>query len=178
MQYVLLFITIICNSAQQIIQKQYNIKEAKPAPFLFLTVNTVTAMAFFVMSAGFKLNFTPQIIPHSIAFSISYIMGFIGNILAIGCGSLAITALVISYSLILPMLYGAIFLHEHISAMGFAGIAMLLISILLLNFKKERFEFSPKWLIFVAISFVGNGLCTIIQKINSFALTEISKVSL
>lgn len=164
MQYILLLITIIFNSAQQIIQKQYNTKEKEPAPFLFLVVNMATAMIFFVLSSGFKLNFTSEIIPHSIAFSISYIMGFVGNIIAIGCGSLAITALVISYSLVLPMLYGAIFLHEKISAAGFAGIAMLLISILLLNLKKEKLEFSPKWLLFVAIAFVGNGLCTIIQK--------------
>lgn len=164
MQYILLLITIICFSSQQILQKQYNTKEKKPAPFLFLAVTIVIAMVFFLLTSKFKLNFTAKIVPHSIVFSIFYTMSYVGNILALSCGSLAITTLVLSYALVLPAFYGVIFLNEQISPAACIGFVMLIISIFLLNLKKEKAEFSLKWIVFLIIAFFGEGFCTIVQK--------------
>lgn len=164
MQYILLALVVIFVSLQQIIQKQYNAKEKNPDALLFSGLSSLTAMVFFVISSGFKLSFNAAILPYSIGFALAYCAAGVGLILALKHGSLAISSLVISYSLIIPALYGVIFLKESLSAFGYVGIVLLLISLFLLNAKKEQFGFSWKWLVFILLAFVGNGMCSTIQK--------------
>ena len=164
MQYILLALVVIFVSSQQIIQKQYNTKEKNPDALLFSGLSSLTAMVFFVISSGFKLNFNAAILPYSIGFALAYCAAGVGLVLALKHGSLAISSLVISYSLIIPALYGVIFLKESLSAFGYVGIVLLLISLFLLNAKKEQFGFSWKWLVFILLAFVGNGMCSTIQK--------------
>ncbi len=164
MQYFLLVLVAVFLSSQQIIQKQYNIKEKSPDAFLFSALTSVTAAVFFAAASGFRLSFTAALLPYSAGFAIAYGAACVGLVLALKYGSLAISSLVISYSLLIPAMYGVIFLKEPLSAFGYAGIVLLLISLFLLNAKNEKFDFSWKWLVFIVIAFIGNGMCSTIQK--------------
>ncbi len=126
-------------------------------------------MVFFVICSGFSLSFSTELLPYSVAFAITYAMANIGQVLAIKYGSLAVTSLFMSYSLIIPTLYGIIFLNERTGISGGLGIALLLFSVLLLNSNGDRFRFSVKWLIFACVGFLGNGLCTTVQKMQQLA---------
>lgn len=165
MQYFLLIMVIVLSSSQNIFQKQYNLKASKPNVFLFSTFTSLAALLFFVISSGFKLKFLAELIPYSAAFAISYSAATVGLMMAIRFGSLALTSLINSYSLIIPAMYGMIFLKEPVGVNAYAGIVLLLISLLLLNFKKENVKFSLKWVIAIIVAFVGNGMCSTTQKI-------------
>lgn len=164
MQYFLLVLVAVFLSLQQIIQKQYNIKEKSPDAFLFSALTSITATVFFAAASGFRLSFTAALLPYSAGFAIAYGAACVGLVLSLKYGSLAISSLVISYSLLIPAMYGVIFLKEPLSAFGYVGIFLLLISLFLLNAKKEKFDFSWKWLVFIVIAFIGNGMCSTIQK--------------
>ncbi len=126
-------------------------------------------MVFFVFCSGFRLSFSVELLPYSAAFAVTYAMANIGQILAIKYGSLAVTSLFMSYSLIIPTQYGIIFLNEHTGIGGYLGIVLLFASIFLLNSNGEKFRFSVKWLIFTCIGFLGNGLCATVQKMQQMA---------
>lgn len=170
MQYLLLIMVIVLVSLQNVFQKQYNIKTKDANIFLFGGFTSLAALVFFVLSSGFKLSFAIEFVPYSIAFGITYAAATIGLVYAIRYGSMAISSLVISYSLLIPTMYGVLFLNDNIGVIAYAGIALLLVSIFLLNAKKDAdMKFSLKWLICILVGFVGNGLCSTIQKMEQIA---------
>ena len=85
--------------------------------------------------------------------------------LALKIGSLAITALVMSYSLIIPTVYGLCNGEDPTVIKGI-GIAFLLVSLFLIRSKTEsdgKTKFSFRWLIYVLIAFFTNGMCSVLQ---------------
>lgn len=165
MQYLLLALTTVCLSAQQLIQKRYNQKTENPNRFLFLAFTALAATVFFIVASLFRLSFDPAVLPYSLGFATAYIAATVGIIYALKLGSMAITALVNSYSLLIPTFYGIIFLRESVKVAGIIGIALLLVSLFLLGAKKERATGGVKWLVFLIVAFVGNGMCSTVQKI-------------
>ena len=51
----------------------------------------------------------------------------------------------------------------------FIGLGLLAISLFLVNKKNDKCPITPKWLLFVFLSFTGNGLCSTFQKMQQIA---------
>lgn len=158
-----LIVIILGASGQGIVKKPYTQKTNGEGVYFYNTVLSASALLFFVITSS-KPDFVWSIVPYSIAFAFAYALSSIFMVLAIAHGSLSLTSLFISYSLIVPTLFGLIFLKDPISK-GFAiGLVLLVISIFLINNYNEKVKFSFKWVIFVLLSFIGNGMCTVVQK--------------
>ena len=164
MQYLLLLVVILVTSSQNIFMKQYSVKSSKQNQILFSAISALVAMVFFVISSGIRMNFKWEFVPYSVGFAIAYAAALMGVNLSIASGPLSVSSLVTSYSLIIPTLYGIIFLKDSLKGTAYIGIALLLISLYFINMKKEAAKFSIKWLIYLGIGFVGNGMCSTIQK--------------
>ena len=133
---VFLTITTLLIAIQAIVKKAYNEKMNSRAPYTFCTVSVLSAAFFFLVSSGFKLDFKAELIPYALAFSIGYGAAVIGIFLAIVNGSLSLTSLVTSYSLIFPTFFGIFFYNEELSFPFIIGLVLLLISLFLINSKK------------------------------------------
>lgn len=172
MEYIFLLITIVLVSAQNILAKQYNVKTKRPDALLLGFFSVLFALVFFLADAGieygFKLRFSWEIVPYSVGFAVTYSMAVIGGIYAVQLGSLAVSSLISSYSLLIPTFYGVLFLNEDLS---WAGLALLCISIFLINKSsgKSTVHFTLKWVIALLLSFSGNGLCSTVQKMQQLA---------
>ena len=164
MEYLLLFITIFFSLIQNILSKQYSITAKEQNLFLYSAISAFFAMIFFVVKAGFKLSFNAAFLPYSIAFAASYGSALVGSVYAYKYGPLSVSSLILSTSLIVPTLYGIIFLNDPIKVTTYAGIFLLLVALTLINIKKEKMEFSFKWGFFIILSFIGNGICSTAQK--------------
>ncbi len=164
MQYLILVITILIMSSQNVLMKQYNVKSKSQNSFLFSAVSALFAMLFFIISSGSGLQFTSEFLPYSIGFAAAYAAALVGQNYAIATGSLSISSLVSSYSLIIPTLYGILFLKESLKPSAYIGIVLLFVSLYFINIKKESARFSAKWVICLIISFIGNGMCSTVQK--------------
>jgi len=103
-------------------------------------------------------------LPYSVGFGAAYATATVFSVLAVANGSISLSALMISYSLILPTLYGLLFLHDPIGIGLLPGIALLMISLFLTNKKSEAVTITPKWLMYILLAFAGNGMCSIVQK--------------
>ncbi len=168
MSFVYIILISVLTTLQSVFQKEYN-SRAKPVKiFLFLTFTSFAAFVFYLVGAGFRPVFEAGVLPYSIGFAVTFSAAFIGQIFALRNGSMALTTLVLSYSLLIPTFFGMIFLKEPISVTTVIGIALLCVSVFLLNMKKKgapKEAISIKWVIFAVIAFIGNGFCSTVQKL-------------
>ena len=163
MAYILLLFTTVLLALQNISMKQYSVKAEKSKQLVFSGISTLAALVFFAVTAG-AFEFNLGLLPYSIGFAIAYAAAVIGINLAIANGSLAISSLVNSYSLLIPAAYGVFILKDSLSPVAYVGIACLAVSLFLINTKSEKIKFSVKWIVFLLISFIGNGMCSTVQK--------------
>ena len=163
--YLLLAGVIAFGVLETMLQKSYNIRTGNRGVFLFGALSAYAAAITFLCSASFPLHYSLAALPYSIVLALSYGSAIVGTVMAYRYGPLAITALIASYSLLVPTFYGIIFLHETPRFTFFIGLTLLVISLFLINYRKEKnaAPFSPKWLIFMIITFCGNGLCSTVQ---------------
>ena len=174
MQYLLLSMVIILNTTQNILAKQYGLVAKKSNTFFFSAISSFAAMIFFLFGSGLKFEYSMSVLGYSVAFGVCYAAAIGGNFLAIKSGPLALTTLVLSYSLVIPTMYGIVAQNEKLSPLGAVGIVCLCTSLLLINELKRKNDdadkesvkngLTLKWLLYVLISFFGNGICATVQK--------------
>ena len=164
---IYLLAIILGISGQNIIKKPYTQKTNGSGVYFFNTLLSVAALLFFVVTSS-KLNFNLSYVPYSIAFAVSYAVSSVFTVLAIAYGSLSLGSLFISYSLMIPTFYGII-IGDPIGKGFIPGIILLIISLFLTNKRNEEAKISLKWIICVSISFVGNGMCAVTQKMQQIA---------
>lgn len=176
---VLLLITAIVGiSIQQISQKAYN-KKVGGGAFIFSAASALVAMLVFLIASKGELSFQMEVVGYSVLFAVGYCMALAFSFLAIANGSLSLTSLVLQFSLIIPTFYGIFFLQEETDFFLFAGIALLVASIVLVNIpvgekkeknaeteqtEKNQNKTTWKWALFALLMFIGNGGCSTVQK--------------
>lgn len=142
-------------------------------PLFFSFICCFSSEFVFLFASGFRFQFTRAILPYALLFGFSFAICTIFLTFALQKGSLSITGLIFSYSLILPTLYGILFFKESVNYLFFIGLLLLLISSFLIRSDQEKAENTsqkkiPKkgltvWLIFISLAFAGNGFCSIFQ---------------
>lgn len=163
MNAILLISVILGISAQDITKKIYNKRESAPGVFIFATLSAVAAAVFFALTSP-SLNFNVEFLPYSLAFAAAYTTVLVASVFAIASGPLSLTTLIVSLSLMLPTLYGLVFLNDPISIGIFPGLALLVASLFFINKCDKGVKINTKWVICVSLAFLGNGFCTIVQK--------------
>lgn len=164
--YLLLCVAVVCCSIQSIISKQYNVKVKNINSYLYCAMTTTVAMMFFLIASRGMLAFERGVLFYSILFAVCYSMATIGNLCAIACGPLGISSLLFQCSLVIPTLYGLVVLKERLSIFGYIGIVCLFVCLFMVNpiKKDEEKKIGMRWGLWVAVGFVGNGMCSAVQK--------------
>lgn len=166
MGYLLIVLKTIANISESVLIKKYNAVHSAGGMF-FTGVLSLFALAFFFVSDKNGFSFPSEMFPYAIAFGLIYCISYFLTFVALACGSFTLSMLIISYSLVFPILFGVIFLHESVSVFTCIGFILLMISLFFVRENKDEKEkkFSVKWLISIIIVMLGNGLLAIIQKI-------------
>ena len=167
MNAVYLIATVLAIAGQNILKKIFNLRTGGGVYF-FTLLSASAALLFFLVTGG-KPEFSLDLLPYSAAFGASYAVALVFSVMAVSCGSLSLTTLINSYSLMLPTFYGLLFLKEPVSAGLIPGLALLVVSLVLVNKKTESTPITAKWVISVVLAFVGNGFCSIFQKMQQSA---------
>lgn len=175
MPVVLLILTVLSATVQNFFAKIFSTRTDKGV-FLFNAMSAFVALLIFIVMAKFQFTFVLGNLLYILLFALSYFFAVFGLTMAIKTGPLSITALIESYSMIVASVYGILFLNEPITTFMLIGFGLLIVSLTLVNYeKKEKTQeseeqtkknngISLKWIIFVSIGFVGNGFCTVVQK--------------
>lgn len=165
MPVLLIFLCTVTSTVQNVFRKQFSLR-CQGGDYFFSTMVSFFALLFFLLTAD-RISFSNEILPYSVGFAAVYALATVCLGLAIKAGSLAITSLIISYSLIIPTLYGFVFLNEKTTILKCGGILLLLISLFLVRAKAQGEEKSAKptvkWVIYLVLAFIANGMCSVIQ---------------
>lgn len=174
MNAVLMITTLLCLTLQSVLRKNYSKKVDGKGVYTYTTLAGVGTLAFFLLTAK-DLHFNLEILPYSIWFAVSYILAGVAGLKAIAVGSLSLTSLVTNCALILPTLYGLIFLKEPADLFLYSGMALLVAALVLVNKSGEKSPITGKWMLWAMLSFLGNGMCSVSQKVQQDAFAGAGK---
>lgn len=168
MNALLISAVVVFMTGQGMFGKNYTIKNGGRGVFVYSCISCLAAAIMFVVTSGGKLNFTPEFMVYSLGFAIAYSSCGIFNLMAVKIGSLALTSLVTSYSLIIPTLCGIILYNDPVSKFLVTGLILLGISIAFVNFPSKNdgaLKISFRWALYALVAFVANGSCSTVQQI-------------
>lgn len=165
MQVLFLLIVMVAQLLQWMCKKQYNLKITRQEPLVFNGVSALTAAVIFGAMADWPLQLPLSLLPYVLLFSVAFGSAAFFSLLAVQAGSMSLTSLAISYSLVIPTLYGLLFLGEPVSVTLIVGVLLLLGSLFLVNAKKEEATVNRRWLAFALLAFLGNGVCSTTQTV-------------
>ncbi len=172
--FVVCIVSIVSLTAQGTLIKLFGDKRPG-AEITYTFLSAVCAFVLFGAIAVFSQSqFNPQSVIYSLFFAVCYAGSTITYVLAVGCGSLAITTTIHSFALIIPTVLGFVVWDEPINAVKTAGIILFVVSLALVGEKADKNEkkLSTKWLVLMTISFFCEGFAPVAIKMHSRALGE------
>lgn len=171
---LLLILVCACSVAQTLIKKVFS-DRCRGSSYLFNAISAAVAMCFFIATCE-EFILTPTVVFFSVLFAAVYAGSLFTSIEVFSCGPFAISALLISYSLVLPALYG-LFLGDPIKITLILGLVGFMISLFLVNYRKkgtavDQKRVSVKWVILIILAFVSGGFCSIFQKMEQLTVGD------
>lgn len=168
MEVALLVVVSFTLAIQSIVSNKYSKKVSNANILVFPAIISITVFLFYLIYNRFHIELHLDTFYYSLAYGILYTIIFLFQVKAFENGSLSLTSLIISYSLIIPTLFGIIFQKEKGSVFFYIGLVLLLVSLFMSNYKKEEKKEENKkktfkWIIFVSITALANGAVSIIQ---------------
>lgn len=164
---VLLILVILATAFQNVIKKIYGVKADGKGTFIFSSIVCAAAAIFFLLTDSDGFTFNSALIPYSLIFAVGYASITVFSVLALKSGSLALSSLIFSYSLMVPALFGIIYYGEPTSWKLYVGLALLVISLALVNKEEGEVTISLKWIIYVVLAFLGNSLCLVVMQVQN-----------
>lgn len=125
-----------------------------------------SALIFFLIIFNRNLMFHGQTLIFASIYGVALFLSTWFGYLALMNGSMAVTSTIVSYSVVLPCIFGIAFLGEAINGIKIAGFLMLVVSMYLINNKSDDKKFSKQWLFYTGATFLCNGVMSIIQKVH------------
>lgn len=168
MHYMLIVLSMMSVGVQYVITGLYARKSSSQSPFVFMLFISLTVIAFYSLYNRFQFSFSRELISYSLLYGFCFGMAFLFQVLAIQRGGVTLTSLLLSYSLILPTLFGIFVYKDSVTITFLAGLSLVLISLFLINYKGREKKGTGKnvqtgWLLLALSAFVGNGMCSIVQ---------------
>lgn len=164
-----MYFLIICFTAtQSSFSKLYSIEGGNAVAF-----NTMKSLAAFLLFASmgiFGVDFHTGTFIYSIAYGVLLAISMHSGYMALSLGPVSLSSMIVSFSVIIPIVFGATALGEKLNIFKIVGMTLFIISIMLINIKmptsQSKKQNKVKWILFVATTFVCNGLCSVIQKVH------------
>ena len=162
----LIFVSSLLSVSQSVITKFASTggRVAKTIPFNFFKSLGSFLMFALVCVWNFKWHVPTAL--YACAYGVILLSCNVFGFLALSKGPMALTSIICTYNIIIPCIYGVAFLNEKIRALQGVGFVLLAISMLLLRKKDKTVEFKKHWLLCVIITFLGNGVNSIILKLH------------
>ncbi len=164
---------IVFSVAQSASAKLYNRKSDNAAFFNAFKALASFVVALFFLKSGFVLHLPTGL--YGAAYGLLLCLSMYAGFRALCLGPMALTGMIVSFSVMLPLLYGVIFQKEPLSLLKGIGLVLFVIALILTSLGKQKEpskQGGSKWAFFVLLTFVSNGGCSILQKMHQTAYAE------
>ncbi|MBQ7900937.1 MAG: DMT family transporter [Clostridia bacterium] len=149
------------------VTRNYSRKHGSGGLF-FNAIVCLFSMFFFIITDKGGFNFNKELFAYGAISIVMFVSGFYSMFIALQIGSYAISILLSSFSGVIAIVYGIVFLNEPAGLDTYLGILLTFVSVILMNSVKKGSEesngFSAKWLICVLISLAANGFIAVLSR--------------
>ena len=168
---ILMYLSIVLASVTQSAStKAYN--RGGGSSLVFNALKTLTALLLFLVITIPDFTLHGPTVVYGLLYGASLCLSMYAGYRALGLGPMALTSMLASFSLLMPLLWGILGRNEPFGPLKAAGLTLLLVSLLLVNahsLRPPKADGNPEkrqglWLFFVAVTFLCNGICSILQK--------------
>ena len=170
MGYLFLVLKVLAHQGETMIVKKYGQKHRIGGMF-FNAVICLFSMIFFIITEDGGFYFPKELWAYGLISCLMFAGGFYFMYAALKVGSFALTKLLSSFSSVITIAYGIVVLKEVANFLTYISLALVFTSVFLVNFSntksddgKNQKPFSLKWLLYVFIILVTNGLIGVLQK--------------
>lgn len=188
--YIVISLAVLCFAAQFAFTKIYenSVKQTLVTTLIMLLLTSFSGMALYLFIGGFHVEFSMTSLAWALFLAIVMIPYYVVGIKVISLGSLAIYGMYMMLGgMLVPFLYGIVFLHEEITVCKIFGTVLMSFFIVLQALwakepsgSEDKSNGRNKKILFFALClliFLLNGLTGVIAKahqISSAAIDEIS----
>ena len=172
MDYVLVSLAALCIAGQFNVNKLYSKRAPKGTLWLLLfpaAVALATIIGFLALN-GFRLRITTFGLLMAMGFGLVSALSNACGIMAVSKGSVGIyTTFMMLGGMLLPYLYGIIFLNEAVRVFHIIGVILLIAALfipLMRNKKSEKQSLNKVFVFLCSFVFILNGLSSILTKVH------------
>lgn len=164
MALLLYFAVVLFSAAQSVSAKLYG-KGGGNASF-FNAVKALSACLLFALLSAWGFSFHLPTLLFALLYGISLGVSMLSGYLALLSGPMALTSMLVSFSVAIPVLAGFFAYGEAPTAFRILGLAALFCATFLVGRggKESEKTVHGKWLLYVFLTFLTNGACSVIQK--------------
>lgn len=152
---------------------------------VFNATKALSSFLMFLLMAinGFSLHL-PTVL-YGVFYGLSLCLSMYTGYKALCLGPMALTSMLVSFSIIIPLVWGITLGNESLNMLRIAALLLLFLSIVLTNADKlasliavkRKGESAEKsggglWFFFVGMTFLSNGFCSILQKQHQTVYSE------
>ena len=169
MVLIVYLLIIFASVTQSATTKLFN--RQSPQSTVFNAIKSCTALIFFALIAAF--GFTPHLptLWFGLGYGVCLCLSMYAGFKALCLGPMALTSMLVSFSVLLPVVWGISVEGERLNSIQGIALFLLLLALFLTNADRLKRHEPQKhtvnygtWLLFVGITFVCNGVCSILQK--------------
>lgn len=173
MGILFIFLSVCTNLLEGVLVKKNGEKNGDNV-FWFNGLMALGSMLFFVITKKGDIFLPSELWLYAIPSALCYCSALICTYFALASGPFAISMMIISYSIVFPIVYGIAFLNEPTSVLTYLAFGVMAASLYLTrgNTANENGKFSIKWLIFITAATIGNGLFAVIKKMQQLKFNE------
>ncbi|MBQ3057740.1 MAG: hypothetical protein IJD00_02175 [Clostridia bacterium] len=173
MGILFIFLSVCTNLLEGVLVKKNGEKNGNNV-FWFNGFMALASMLFFVITKNGSFNFSKELWLYAVPSAVCYCGALVCTYFALADGPFAISMMIISYSIVLPIIYGIVFLNEPTSVIIYIALAIMAASLYLSrgNTANDSGKFSVKWLICITLATVGSGGFAIVKKMQQLAFNE------
>ncbi len=177
MDYLLLAGSVACSSTSSIFGGYFNraCVGKKDSSSYYNLFQLLTVFLGWTLLFALNADFNIAVLPYAIGFGIAYCVSTFGIINALRTGPVLLTSLIQQFSLIAVTVWGFFFWDATPTTTVVIGLVLVMIAIFLCLYTGKRDDskaeekISLRWLLYVAMAFVGNAACTIVQRTQQMA---------
>lgn len=167
MVIVVYLLIILASVTQSATAKLFNRNCALPAAFN--AIKSCTALGLFALVAAFGFTFNLPTVLFGILYGICLCISMYAGYQALCRGPMALTSMLVSFSVVIPLIWGITVGNETLKTMQYTALVLLFLAIIMTNVDKMKVkQMTPTnygaWLLFVVMTFASNGICSILQK--------------
>ena len=167
MVIVVYLLIILASVTQSATAKLFNRNCALPAAFN--AIKSCTALGLFALVAAFGFTFNLPTVLFGILYGICLCISMYAGYQALCRGPMALTSMLVSFSVVIPLIWGITVGNETLKTMQYTALVLLFLAIIMTNVDKMKVKQTTPtsygaWLLFVGITFACNGICSILQK--------------